>query len=50
MTLLEELAQSEREKIAAVLKQSGNSRTEAAKTLGIPRTTLLNKIRRYGLE
>ncbi len=49
-TLLEELAHSEREKIAAMLKHVAGSRTEAAKALGIPRTTLLNKIRRYGLS
>ena len=49
-TLLEELAHSEREKIAAMLKHVAGSRTEAARALGIPRTTLLNKIRRYGLS
>jgi len=48
-TLLEELAESERDKIAAMLKHVSGSRTEAARALGIPRTTLLNKIRRYGL-
>lgn len=32
----------------ALVKASG-SRTEAAKILGVPRTTLVNKIRRFGL-
>ena len=49
-TLLEELAESERDKIAAMLKHVSGSRTEASRALGIPRTTLLNKIRRYGLS
>jgi DNA-binding protein Fis len=33
-----------------VLEQVGGSRTEAAKLLGVPRTTLINKIRRFGLS
>jgi DNA-binding protein Fis len=33
-----------------VLRQVRGSRTEAAKLLGVPRTTLLNKMRRYGLS
>jgi DNA-binding NtrC family response regulator len=48
-TLLEEMAESEKSRIADALKQSRNSRTDAAKALGIPRTTLLNKMKRYGL-
>jgi transcriptional regulator of acetoin/glycerol metabolism len=48
-TLLEELAESEKARIAEALKQAANSRTDAAKALGIPRTTLLNKMKRYGL-
>ena len=39
-TLLEELAESERDKIAAMLKHVSGSRTEASRALGIPRTTL----------
>ncbi|HEY2954166.1 MAG TPA: helix-turn-helix domain-containing protein [Candidatus Eisenbacteria bacterium] len=35
---------------ADVLEQVGGSRTEAAKLLGVPRTTLINKIRRFGLS
>ncbi len=49
-TLLEELAESEKLRIAEALKQARNSRTDAAKALGIPRTTLLNKMKRYGLS
>jgi len=33
-----------------MLKHVSGSRTEASRALGIPRTTLLNKIRRYGLS
>ncbi len=46
-TLLEELEVNERARIAEALKHARGSRTEAAKALGIPRTTLINKIRRY---
>ena len=48
-TLLEELGEAERRRVVEVLRQVGGSRTEAAKLLGVPRTTLLNKMRRYGL-
>ena len=49
-TLLEELAHSERRRIAEALGQARGSRTEAAKALGIPRTTFISKLRRYGLS
>jgi DNA-binding NtrC family response regulator/tetratricopeptide (TPR) repeat protein len=49
-TLLEELGEAEKRRVAEVLRQVGGSRTEAAKLLGVPRTTLLNKMRRYGLS
>lgn len=49
VTLLEELDQAEKRRVLEALKQVGGSRTEAAKALGIPRTTLLNKLRRYGM-
>ena len=48
-TLIGELEQAERRRVAEVLAQTRGSRTEAAKMLGMPRTTLINKIRRYGL-
>jgi sigma-54-dependent transcriptional regulator len=49
-TLIEELAHNERAKIVEALRQTRGSRTDAARLLGIPRTTLINKIRRYGLS
>ena len=48
-TLLEELEQTEKRRVVEALQQARGSRTEAAKVLGVPRTTLLNKIKRYGL-
>jgi transcriptional regulator of acetoin/glycerol metabolism len=47
--LLDELALAERRRIAEALSQARGSRTEAAKALGIPRTTFISKLRRYGL-
>lgn len=49
-TLLEELDQTEKRRVVEALQQTRGSRTEAAKVLGVPRTTLLNKIKRYGLK
>jgi len=43
------MSHNERERVAEALKEARGSRTEAAKALGIPRTTLINKLRRYGL-
>ena len=48
--LFEEMEQTERERIAEALAQARGSRTDAAKSLGIPRTTFLNKMKRYGLS
>lgn len=48
-TLVEELEQAERRKIADAMREARGSRTEAARTLGMPRTTLINKLKRYGL-
>ena len=48
-TLLEELEQAEKRRVIEALQQTRGSRTEAAKVLGVPRTTLLNKLKRYGL-
>jgi transcriptional regulator with PAS, ATPase and Fis domain len=48
-TLLEELEVAERRRVSEALREARGSRTEAARALGMPRTTLLNKIRRYGL-
>jgi DNA-binding NtrC family response regulator len=49
-TLIEELEQAERRRMAEALTQTRGSRTEAARVLGMPRTTLINKMRRYGLK
>ena len=46
---LDALASAEREAIVRALQQNDNNRTRAAKDLGIHRSTLLRKMRRYGL-
>ena len=43
------LAAAERRQIALALVHTGGNRRDAARLLGIARSTLLNKIRRYGL-
>jgi DNA-binding NtrC family response regulator/tetratricopeptide (TPR) repeat protein len=48
-TLIEELEQAERRRVGEALSQARGSRTEAAKVLGVPRTTLINRMKRYGL-
>ena len=48
-TLIQELEQAERRRVGEALAHSRGSRTEAAKVLGMPRTTLINKMKRYGL-
>jgi len=48
-TLNGELEVEERRLVQEALAKSGGSRTEAARMLGVPRTTLINKIRRFGL-
>jgi DNA-binding NtrC family response regulator len=40
----------ERRQIAAMLRHTGGNRRKAAQLLGLARSTLLAKIRRYGLE
>jgi len=44
------LEEIERESMAATLKRHGWSRTQAAKELGIARSTLWEKMKRYGLQ
>jgi Nif-specific regulatory protein len=39
----------ERDRLVAALRAAGGNRSSAARSLGIPRTTLLHKMRRYGL-
>ncbi len=48
-TLTRELEVEERRIVQEALAKASGSRTEAAKILGVPRTTLVNKIRRFGL-
>lgn len=48
--LLEEMEHAERQRIHEALAQARGSRTEAARSLGIPRTTFINKMRRFGLS
>lgn len=46
----ESLEEMERRHIARTLSWTGGNRRDAARLLGIARSTLLAKIRRYGLE
>lgn len=46
----EPLDAAERRHIAHVLQYTGGNKRQAAHLLGISRSTLLNKIRRYGIE
>lgn len=46
----ESLDAMERRQIAAMLRHTGGNRRRAAQLLGLARSTLLAKIRRYGLE
>lgn len=48
--LMEELGQAERRKIVEALAQAAGVRTEAAKTLGMSRTTLIGKMKRFGIQ
>ena len=49
-TVPEPLEAVERRQIAAMLRYTGGNRRKAAQLLGLARSTLLAKIRRYGLE
>ncbi len=44
------LAAAERRHIALTLRYTGGNRRRAAQLLGISRSTLLHKVRKYGLE
>jgi DNA-binding NtrC family response regulator len=46
----ESLEAVERRQIAAMLQHTGGNRRKAAQLLGLARSTLLSKIRRYELE
>ncbi len=49
-TLTEELEQAERRRIVEALAHAHGVRTEAARALGMSRTTLLGKMKRYGIR
>ncbi len=48
--LMEELEQAERRRIVEALAQANGVRTEAAKMLGMSRTTFIGKMKRYGIS
>ena len=47
--LFRSLTETEEAQIRKVLEAVGGNRTKAAKVLGVSRTTLISKIRKYGL-
>lgn len=46
----ESLEEAERRHLALVLRHTSGNKRKAALLLGISRSTLLNKVRKYGLE
>jgi DNA-binding NtrC family response regulator len=48
--LADELDHLERERLSEALVRSGGNKAEAARALGIPRSTLFSKLRKYGLD
>jgi tetratricopeptide (TPR) repeat protein len=49
-TLTEELEQAERRRMVEALSHSGGSRSDAARALGMARTTFVTKMKRYGIR
>jgi DNA-binding NtrC family response regulator len=49
-TLSEELEQAERRRMVEALAQAGGSRSDAARALGVARTTFVTKMKRYGIR
>ncbi len=49
-TLSEELEQAERRRMVEALAQSSGSRSDAARALGMARTTFVTKMKRYGIR
>jgi two-component system response regulator AtoC len=39
----------EKQRLIAALRSAGGNQSSAARSLGMARTTLINKLRRYGL-
>jgi DNA-binding NtrC family response regulator len=48
--LPEELSDMERERLVAALAQCRGNKAQAARLLGLPRSTLFSKLRKFGLE
>jgi transcriptional regulator with GAF, ATPase, and Fis domain len=48
--LADELDHLERERLSEALVRCGGNKAEAARALGIPRSTLFSKLRKYGLD
>jgi transcriptional regulator with PAS, ATPase and Fis domain len=48
-SLMQELEQAERRRIVEALAQANGVRTEAARALGVSRTTFLGKMKRFGI-
>jgi len=48
--LADELDLLERERLSEALVRSGGNKAEAARALGVPRSTLFSKLRKYGLD
>ena len=48
-SIFEEIAQAEAERIKDALRQAGGSKARTARLLGIPRTTLNDRLRRLGI-
>ncbi|TMQ61273.1 MAG: sigma-54-dependent Fis family transcriptional regulator [Candidatus Eisenbacteria bacterium] len=50
VSLTEELEQAERRRIVEAVARANGVRTDAAKSLGMSRTTLIAKMKRYGIQ
>jgi transcriptional regulator of acetoin/glycerol metabolism len=48
--LADELDHLERERLSEALVRAAGNKAEAARALGIPRSTLFSKLRKYGLD